>query len=126
MILIIGGAYQGKLEYVFNEYSLINDDVFCCHEDLDYINFNKKIIYNINLFILAMLKKNKNSLEYIKNNIEKFNNKIIICEDISCGVVPIDSTMRKLREEVGYILSIISKKSDKVVRVFCGIGMVIK
>jgi adenosyl cobinamide kinase/adenosyl cobinamide phosphate guanylyltransferase len=49
-------------------------------------------------------------------------NKIIICDDISSGVVPMGSEMRKWREVVGRVLALLSKNADEVVRVFCGIG----
>jgi adenosyl cobinamide kinase/adenosyl cobinamide phosphate guanylyltransferase len=52
--------------------------------------------------------------------------KIIICNDISCGVVPIDSEIRLWRESVGRILTILSKHADEVVRLFCGLGTKIK
>ena len=39
MILIIGGAYQGKLEYAKNEYLLTDGDVFFCENETDSISF---------------------------------------------------------------------------------------
>ena len=126
MILIIGGAYQGKLDFAKEKFSLNDENIFFCNDESINIDFDKKIIANIDKFILAMLKNNIEPIIYIKYNIDKFKNKIITCEDISCGIVPIDYEMRMLRESIGHCLSILSKNSDKVVRLFCGIPMELK
>lgn len=126
MILIIGGAYQGKLDFAKNEFNIGESDIFYCNDKNIEIDFNKNIIANIDKFILAMIKNNKEPIKYINDNIHKFSNKIITCEDISCGVVPIDYQMRVLRESIGHCLSILSKNSDRVVRLFCGIPMDLK
>ncbi|WP_317366794.1 bifunctional adenosylcobinamide kinase/adenosylcobinamide-phosphate guanylyltransferase [uncultured Tyzzerella sp.] len=126
MILIIGGAYQGKLDFAREKFDIKYDDVFFCSQEDIRIDFNRKIIANIDKFIFAMIKNNKDPIFYIKANIDKFKDKIITCEDISCGIVPIDYEMRIFRENIGHCLSIISKNSDKVVRLFCGIPMELK
>lgn len=126
MILAIGGAYQGKLDFVKNEFNISNDDIFFCSENNCYIDFDKKVINSLHLFILSMIKNNKDPVSYIKENIEKFKDKIIICDDISCGIVPIEEDMRILREKIGYSLSIITKESERVIRVFCGVPMDLK
>ncbi|WP_250277451.1 P-loop NTPase family protein [[Clostridium] colinum] len=126
MILIIGGAYQGKLSYAKDKFNIDDSNVFFCDDKNIQIDFNKKIIANIDKFILAMIKNNKEPIIYIKENIDRFRDKIITCEDISCGIVPIEYEMRLLRESIGHSLSILSKNSDKVVRLFCGIPMEIK
>ena len=126
MILVIGGAYQGKLDFVKNEFNIYEDDTYYCKYEKDFIDFNKKIIYKFDLFVLAMVKKEKDPVLYVKENIDKFKEKIIICDDISCGIVPIEYEMRLLREKIGGCLSIISKNSDRVVRLFCGIPMDLK
>ncbi len=126
MILVIGGAYQGKLDFVKNEFNISNEDIFFCSDNNCYIDFDKKVINSLNLFILSMIKNNKEPVSYIKENIEKFKDKIIICDDISCGIVPIEEDMRILREKIGYSLSLITKESKRVIRVFCGIPMDLK
>lgn len=126
MILIIGGAYQGKLEFAKTEFNILEKDIFFCSSEKDFIDFDKKVINSFNLFILAIIKKEKEPILYIKENIEKFKDKIIICDDISCGVVPIEYELRALREQIGHCLNIISKESDRVIRLFCGIPMDLK
>ncbi len=126
MVLIIGGAYQGKLDYVKETFNINNENIYFCNYENINIDFNKKVIANLDKFILAMIKNKKEPIIYIQNNIDKFKDKIITCEDISCGIVPIEYEMRLLRDTIGHCLSILSKNSDKVVRLFCGIPMELK
>lgn len=108
MILIIGGAYQGKLEYATENFP------------------GKKIRNNFHLEVLEDVKQQKSTIEKISMNWEKYKDEVIICEDISCGVVPMDATMRQWREEVGRSTAYLSKRAEKVIRIFCGIGTVLK
>ena len=126
MILITGGAYQGKLEYALTEYKLTLDDVFNCTNTDNEQVFNKRIIYGAEKWILSLIQKGQDPLEILEEMIPKWKDKIIICNDISCGVVPIDPLMRKWREAVGRCMTLCAKHSETVVRVFCGIGTKIK
>ena len=126
MVLVIGGAYQGKLDYVKEKFDIKDSDIYFCNDENTQIDFDKKVICGIHKFVLAMIKNNKQPILYIQQNIDKFKDKIIICDDISCGVVPIDYEKRMLREQIGHCLSIFSKNSDKVVRLFCGIPTKLK
>lgn len=126
MVLVIGGAYQGKLDYVKQKFDIQDNDIYFCTDENIQIDFDKKVICGIHKFVLAMIKNNKQPILYIQQNIDKFKNKIIICDDISCGIVPIDCEKRMLREQIGHCLSIFSKNSNKVVRLFCGIPTELK
>ncbi len=108
MKLIIGGAYQGKKQYALENYS------------------DENILEDFHLLVLDMLKKDIDVMAYVKEHINEYRDKVIICDDISCGVVPMDTLMRKWREAVGHTLGFLAKESDEVVRVFCGIGTRLK
>ncbi|MHC1748434.1 MAG: bifunctional adenosylcobinamide kinase/adenosylcobinamide-phosphate guanylyltransferase [Cellulosilyticaceae bacterium] len=110
MILIIGGAYQGKTEYAVQNYDDSKD----------------KMINEFHLKVLEDIKNNKNTLEALKANIDDYKDKIIICDDISCGVVPLEPEMRAWREMLGRCMAYLSQNADQVIRVFCGIGTRIK
>lgn len=130
MILIFGGAYQGKLDYVKEVYGVKEDDIFDCsqndNEVLPYIDFNKRVINNFNRFVRACTIEGIESLEYIKKNIKGFRDKIIISDDVTCGIVPLDKKERAYREEVGHCMVYLGKEADTVVRLFCGLPQVIK
>ena len=48
---------------------------------------------------------------------------VLICEDIFCGIVPIDGMERKWRQMAGRYLQKLTAHGARVTRVVCGIGM---
>lgn len=126
MIFIIGGSYQGKREFAREQFSLTSDDVFVCTEETTEIDFSKRIISNIECFALGCVKRGEEPKEYWQKHMPELENSILISDDISCGVVPIDATIRAWREATGRANNYLAGEADKVIRVFCGIGQVIK
>ena len=148
MILIFGGAYQGKLAYALKRFGLTESDVYQCGDSGDSIDIpqGKKIIYEIDKWIYALIERRFNSTEPTSGNnsdgatleldadirdairqfIENNPDAIVICNDISCGVVPAEAMARKWRDAVGRSLAELSKASDEVIRLFCGLPMGIK
>ena len=118
MKLIIGGAYQGKLSTAKRLYNVSDEECFNCREGIDY---SKKLLYNFDRYIFELTKKGISACKFIVENISKLEDKIIIMNDVSSGVVPVDYTERKWREEVGRVGVQLSKISDEVIRVFCAI-----
>ncbi len=121
MELVIGGAYQGKTDYILNLYNLSLDDVAD-----GYLSDNKKVIIGLERIIYTMLKENNNPIDEIEKFLLNNDDKIIICTEIGGGLVPIDKFDRDYRDMVGKVTSIIAKKSNKIHRVWCGIGEIIK
>jgi len=126
MILIFGGVYQGKLAYALERFNLTEGYVYRCDNDDAVMPKDKKIIYEIDKWILALLKNDMDIESAIKQFISCNKDVIIICNDISCGVVPVDILLRKWREATGRILAMLSQESEEVVRLFCGIPTRIK
>jgi adenosyl cobinamide kinase/adenosyl cobinamide phosphate guanylyltransferase len=125
MTLIFGGAYQGKLAYALERFNLTESDVSRC--DSDEINMPaNRIIYEVDKWILALVKKEADVEEAVRQFIVANKDAVIICSDISCGVVPTDPVLRKWREAVGKTLAALSHNSDEVIRLFCGIQTRIK
>lgn len=125
MILIIGGAYQGKLEYAKNEYLLTDGDVFFC-ENVTYIDTSKHIVYELEKLIFNRMKSGLESEKYIASLKSELDGAIIIVNDISCGVVPIDADVREWRECVGRVCAMLARSAERVIRIFCGLPQVIK
>ena len=126
MVLIFGGAYQGKLDYAMERYGLTESDVYKCGGGNTDTPEKKKIIYEIDKWILALVRADIDPAEAVSRFIDSHPDAVVICNDISGGIVPIDPVMRKWREAVGRALAAVSQKSDEVVRLFCGIPTVIK
>ena len=130
MKLIFGGVYQGKLSYALETYNLAEKDVYRCKADNIDMPQNK-VIYEIDKWVLALIQAGYNSEELREELIKlriylKLFNVIAICNDISCGIVPVDPNLRLWREAVGRLLADLSKESDGVVRLFCGIPTILK
>jgi len=121
MILIFGGAYQGKLAYALERPGLTENDVYACSEESAEMPGNKGIVYELDKWLLALVKAGIDTDEAVGRFIAENKGAIVICNDISCGVVPSDPTLRKWREATGRALAGIARASDEVTRVFCGI-----
>jgi len=120
MVLVIGGAYQGKLDYVMETYP--GKSVYHCDTDTPDPDFSADVINALHLLVLARVKKGADTLEYLRERLPLLRDKIIICDDISCGVVPADPEARLWRETTGRCLALLAKNAGEVVRVFCGIA----
>ena len=121
MILIFGGAYQGKCAYALERFHLAESDVYTCNDNDSAMPGGKKIIYEIDKWILSLVKADVNIEDSVREFIDGNRDAIIICNDISCGVVPLDPVLRKWRETAGRSLAMLSQASDEVVRLFCTI-----
>ena len=124
MILVFGGAYNGKKDFIKEKFNINEEDIFYCSDG--EIDFSKKVICGLHKFTYNNTLKNKSSLEYIKENINLFKDKIMISDEISSGIVPLKKEDRMWREETGRCLQYLSKESSCVYRVFCGISTIIK
>ncbi|MBR0101365.1 MAG: bifunctional adenosylcobinamide kinase/adenosylcobinamide-phosphate guanylyltransferase [Treponema sp.] len=122
--LIIGGAYQGKTDWAKASFGLGDGDVFACSTDFPP-DFSKKCITHYENYVAFCLKNGISPRTDFSGGAKNTGTKIIICDDIFCGVVPIDAFQRKLREETGLALQKIASTSD-VIRIFCGIPQRIK
>lgn len=122
--LVIGGAYQGKTDWAKSTFMLCENDVFVCSTDFPP-DFSKKCITHYENYIGYCLKNGLSPKTDFSAGTKDNGTKIIICDDIFCGVVPTDAFQRKLREETGLALQKIASTSD-VIRIFCGIPQRIK
>ncbi len=110
MELIIGGASQGKFEYATHVLGFKESD----------------IINNLQNIIRDMLEKGTDADAEIMKMIEAKSSCVIICNEIGCGLVPVDPSEREYRDIVGKICCKLAAYAERVHRVICGIGTVIK
>lgn len=124
MVLIIGGAYQGKLDHAKSAYHLSEDDVFTCTgTDID---FSKRCINRIEEFTYACIRKGENPIDYFQEHQQQWGDSILICQDLFCGVVPMGAELRAWRQETGRLCQYLSKEADQVSRIFCGLEQRLK
>ncbi|MBR5229308.1 MAG: bifunctional adenosylcobinamide kinase/adenosylcobinamide-phosphate guanylyltransferase [Firmicutes bacterium] len=126
MTVIFGGAYQGKLQYAQETFNISDDSVFVCQPDSTQIDTNKKIIYGLENFTFACVKTGEEAKDLLASFRQELSDKVIVCADISQGIVPLDADQRAWREMNGRCMLWLGREADRVIRVFCGIGRDIK
>ena len=119
MILIFGGAYQGKLEYARKNYG---DGTVCDCSGGETPDFTKDIICGLDGFALECARQGREAADFFGENRGKWQDKILISTDVSQGVVPVDPVLRAFREMNGRMMLYLAGEAEQVVRVFCGIG----
>lgn len=126
MILVFGGAYQGKLDYAINLNYGKADDVTRLSESELTIDFTKTVVYGLEDFVLGCTKAGIEAKEYLKAHEDELDHCIFVGADVSQGLVPMDATERAFREMMGRTMLYLADRADSVYRVFCGLGTKIK
>ncbi|MGN1383416.1 MAG: bifunctional adenosylcobinamide kinase/adenosylcobinamide-phosphate guanylyltransferase [Eubacterium sp.] len=142
MILIFGGAYQGKKEYVINKYKLTDAQIYNCENPDKYRNLectggageltaaagSFSAADHLEAWILREIREKRNPEDELQDVLDSgcWEDQIVICTDITQGIVPIDAEMRKWRDQTGKCLQLLASRADEAVRVFCGIGETVK
>jgi len=124
MILIIGGAHQGKLDFALDTFG--DKTVFQCELDNVELDLQADIINSLHLLVLSLLRAEVDPEDFFAKRIDQLTDKVLISDDITSGVVPIDAEMRIWRDTLGRVLGMLSKHCDQVYRVFVGIGTRLK
>lgn len=122
MVLIIGGMAQGKLDYVLEKTGFTQDDVAY---DLPSA-LNRPVLYGLHDIVAQCLKLGGDPDREVKKVMDDNPDIIIICDELGCGVVPIDPFERKWRDSVGRICCDIAGAAKRVERILCGLPMVLK
>ena len=124
MILIIGGAYQGKTAYARERFGLEDDNIF----DLSTGQPVKPYLCFTRLECLTKAEYKKgSSAEEIAQMVRSFaSDPILISREIGSGIVPMDRDSRAWREQHGKVLQLLAKEADSVIRIFCTIPEVLK
>lgn len=124
MIFIIGGAYQGKLTYAKAAFQLTSEDVFSCRGT--EIDFSKRCVRSIEEFTYACVREGIDPTGYFAEHRAEWDNSILICRDIFCGVVPLGADNRMWRQATGGLCRYLSAEAERVVRIFCGLEQRLK
>jgi len=124
MILVIGAAYAGKSAYVNSilpEVALTDGET--CAEDAV---FHCAGIDHFHAYIRRQMEAGKEISDLPDKILRKNPEVVIISDEIGYGIVPETEFLRAYRETTGRILTDLAARADKVYRVVCGIGTVIK
>ncbi|MCM1026331.1 MAG: bifunctional adenosylcobinamide kinase/adenosylcobinamide-phosphate guanylyltransferase [Roseburia sp.] len=109
MILIVGGAYQGKAEYAREHFP---DDF--------------RVIEDYQERVRTQLEKGIDPMEEAKKLPLSDEKLIILCDEVGSGLVPMDAFERAYREQTGRVGGYLASRAERVIRVVCGIGKEIK
>ena len=120
MHFIIGGAYQGKRDYAKSRFGIKEEEIMTCTEDGE-IRFDAPCIDRIEEFVLRCVKNGEDPTELFRRNREKWNDSVLICRDLFCGVVPMGAEMRAWREAAGRLCAYLASEAEGVTRMFCGL-----
>ena len=126
MKLVIGGYAQGKLNYVLQKYDMETSKIWDGEIPENKGEQNSIVINHLHHWIKSRIAKGGCPEEEIFAFVENYPNCVIISDEISNGIVPIEAFEREYRERTGRILVELAKKAEEVERVICGIGQKIK
>ena len=115
MILIIGGAYQGKLEFAKETLGITDGDVYTCHSG--EIDFSRRCIDQIETFAAH----HEDPIGYFEAHRDQWQDSILILQDLSCGVVPMGADTRAWRQRTGRLSQYLAREASRVSRIFCGL-----
>lgn len=103
-VLIVGGAFQGKREIAKKLYP------------------DEQKIYNLHVKVREMLQKGENPMSLL----DELRGHVVTCDEIGCGVVPIEQNDENWREAVGRLCCALASEADAVIRVWAGVPQFIK
>ena len=118
--LIIGGACQGKTEYARTQLGISEEEIFTCEEDREP-DLQARCLDHFEQYLRGCVKQEKTPVS--PQNLR--GDAVIICEDITCGIVPIDPIDRRWRELTGRYLQKLAGTGAEVIRMVCGIPQVL-
>ena len=122
MIMLTGGAFQGKTEYMKKRFRLTGDEIADGGKCDISVLAKSRFISHYELAVKRMIFEGIDPLVFT----ETLDCEAIEINEIGCGIIPLDKSEREWRELTGRAGCIIAEKADEVVRVCCGIPTVIK
>jgi len=124
MVFIIGGAYQGKRDFAQRTFGLSGEAFFTCVGG--EIDFSRRCVEHLERFVFACVRNGESAVEYFRTRRSLWEDAVLICEDISGGVVPLGADMRAWREENGRLCAYLAGEAERVSRIFCGLEQRLK
>ena len=130
MILIIGGAYQGKMafaEQLLEEQKKNGKAGSIFPQFHMWVKAHMESDVNDKITETANSNEKNDKLEKeLREKLAQEPDTIIVCNELGCGVVPMDAFDRAWRERTGRLTCALAAQAEAVYRVTCGIGTRIK
>jgi len=124
MILVIGGASQGKRAWAEEHYPGRTwiDGAVCSREEL----FACEAVDHFHLYLRRQLEAGCDLTDLAEELCRRNPELLLVSTEIGYGIVPADAFERDYREAVGRVCTKLAAGSRQVVRVVCGLGTVIR
>lgn len=106
MVLVVGGANQGKYAFAKS----LSDDV----------------VRDFHMQVHHYMQQGRDPWELMREMQREHKDGVVTMAELGCGLVPVDSFMREYRETAGRISCALARDADAVYRVTCGIAVRIK
>ena len=107
MIFITGPLYSGKRDYA------------CALLDCDMEQLAERAVWDV-----QSLAADCADLSALAD--ELAGHDLVIATEVGGGVVPVDAAERAAREAAGRLSCLLARRAEKVVRVFCGLPVILK
>jgi len=114
VVLIVGGAAQGKLDFARQELGVTAWS--------EGVLGGEDCVYGLHRALRALPEPREALASWLADHPEA----VVICDEVGCGVVPVDREERAWRELVGRICCELAERAAAVYRVCCGIGVRLK
>lgn len=124
MVMVIGGAHQGKRAYAGRLYPDTEwiDGKICGAQEI----FDCGGIYHFHEYIAGRMREGEDLNHLTENLYAKNPDIVIVSDEIGYGIVPAEAFQREYRELTGRICTELAARAEEVHRVVCGIGTRIK
>lgn len=114
LILIVGGVASGKREYVKVQYNYTDADM--ADGELN----EKPVIYNLQELVAD---NPSTAHDMLPKLLQK---DVVICCEVGSGIIPAERHERDAREATGRLCILLAKHAEKVIRLTCGIPIILK
>ena len=122
MRLIIGGSHQGKTLYTLKKHGISSENT----ADSFHSAENKAVFCDFQQAVQIALSSGEDPEQLTEALLRVNPEVIIICDEVGCGVVPVDKKERIWRETGGRLCCRLAERAESVERIFCGIPMKLK
>ena len=113
MVLVIGGAGSGKLDYV-------KSLGYSADEIADGLIDDRRVVYHLQNIVF-------DDPDHAPELFDRLLAKdVVVCDEVGSGIIPLELRDRQAREATGRLCIRLAAHADRVVRLVCGIPVVIK
>ena len=118
---------MGKLKYALSIYgtdSAIYD--FAQAQNLSGVFYDFRILINLQAGIRRFIETGSLPLPFFEENLPRLREKVLIGDEIGCGIVPLDPLEREWRDQTGFVYQFLARESEIVDRIWAGLPVRMK